>query len=80
MKKLFGVLLIIVGIVGGLYVGGWIMFIKPIIDVCQAFDAGTLTGMMVGITVLKCIFAGTVGGLIVYVGYFFGAILCFVKD
>lgn len=80
MRKLFGVLLIIAGVVGGLYIGGWLMFISPIIEVCKAFDAGTLTGMMVGVTVLKCIFAGTVGGVIAYFGYFFGALLLFVKN
>lgn len=43
MKKIFGVLLMIAGVVGGLYVGGWMLFIQPIIEACQAFDAGTLT-------------------------------------
>ena len=72
MKKIIGVLLIIAGIVGGLYVGGWLMFIKPIIEACKAFDAGTLTGMTVGVTVLKCIFASFVGSIITYVGYLIG--------
>ena len=52
----------------GVYVGAWLMFIKPIIEACKAFDAGTLTGLMVGTTVLKCLFASAVGWLIVYVG------------
>ena len=72
MKKIIGVLLIIAGIVGGLYVGGWLMFIKPIIEACKAFDAGTLTGMTVGVTVLKCIFASFVGSIIAYVGCLIG--------
>ena len=54
--------------VGGVYVGAWLMFIKPIIEACKAFDAGTLTGLLVGTTVLKCLFASAVGWLIVYVG------------
>ena len=69
---IIGVLLIIAGIVGGLYVGGWLMFIKPIIEACKAFDAGTLTGMIVGVTVLKCIFASFVGSIIAYVGCLIG--------
>jgi hypothetical protein len=60
-------LFIIAGVVGGLYIGGWIMFIQPIIEACKHFDAGTLTGVMVGVTILKCIFASTVGSLIIYV-------------
>lgn len=52
----------------GVYVGAWLMFIKPIIELCKAFDAGTLTGLLVGTTVLKCLFASVVGWLIVYIG------------
>ena len=75
MKKIIGVLLMIAGVVGGLYVGGWMLFIQPIIEACQAFDAGTLTGTIVGITVLKCIFASAVGSIIAYVGFFVGGVL-----
>jgi hypothetical protein len=76
MKKIIGgVLLMIAGIVGGLYVGGWVLFIQPIIEACQAFDAGTLTGTIVGITVLKCIFASAVGSIIAYVGFLVGGVL-----
>ena len=48
------------------------MFIKPIIEACKAFDSGTLTGMIVGVTVLKCIFASFVGSIIAYVGCLIG--------
>lgn len=75
MKKVLGVLFIITGIVGGLYVGGWLMFIQPIISACKSFDAGTLTGTIVGITVLKCIFASFVGGIIAWVGSVVGQLL-----
>lgn len=75
MKKLLGVLFIITGILGGLYVGGWLMFIQPIIDACKSFDAGTLTGTIVGVTVLKCIFASVVGGLIAWLGCVIGQLL-----
>lgn len=74
-KVIIGWLIFIGSIVGGLYVGGWLMFIQPIIEVCKAFDAGTLTGLMVGTTVLKCIFASTVGALIVWIGSSIATIL-----
>ena len=67
-KDILGWLILIGSIVGGLYVGGWVMFIQPIIEACKAFDAGTLTGLLVGTTVLKCMFASAVGGIIVWVG------------
>ena len=75
MRYVIGWLFILAGAVLGLYVGGWCMFIKPIIDACIAFDRGTLTGLMVGSTVLKCIFASCVGSIIFYVGVVFGNIL-----
>ena len=76
MFKVIMVWLVLIGsIVGGLYVGGWMMFIKPIIETCKAFDAGTLTGLIVGTTVLKCVFASTVGGIIVWIGSSIATIL-----
>lgn len=75
VKNMIGNLLIAAGVVGGLYVGGWIMFIQPIIEACKAFDAGTLTGLIVGATVLKCIFASAVGTVIAYIGVFVGSVL-----
>ena len=68
MKLIMGWIVLIGSIVGGLYVGGWMMFIQPIIEACKAFDAGTLTGLIVGTTVLKCVFASAVGGIIVWIG------------
>lgn len=46
---------IIVGIALGIYTGGWLLFIKPIIVACAAYDAGTLTGSMIGWTIIKCL-------------------------
>lgn len=75
MKNVIGILVTIIGIAAGLYIGGWLMFIQPIIEACQHFDAGTLTGVIVGTTVLKCIFASAVGSVIAYVGVFLGVII-----
>ena len=75
VKNMIGNLLIAVGVIGGLYVGGWIMFIQPIIETCKAFDAGTLTGLIVGVTVLKCIFASAVGTIIGYIGVLIGTLI-----
>jgi hypothetical protein len=75
MKKILGFLLIVSSIIGGLYVGGWLMFVLPIINCCKAFDMGTLTGLMVGIAVLKCIFASFVGWIIAYIGITIGGLM-----
>lgn len=75
MKTIIGYLIMIVGIVLGLYVGGWMMFISPIIEACKAFDAGTLTALKVGLTIIKCVFASTVGVIIAYIGLIVGNIV-----
>ena len=74
-KVIMGWLVFIGSIVGGLYVGGWMMFIQPILEACKAFDAGTLTGLIVGVTVLKCMFASAVGGIIVWIGSVIATVL-----
>ena len=73
LKNVIGAILIIVGVISGLYVSIWSMFIQPILDACRAFDAGTLTGTIIGITIIKCIFSSTVGSLIVTIGCKVGA-------
>ncbi len=63
-EKIRGILFLIFmisSIVLGCYVGGWLMFIKPIMNCCIAFDAGMLTGNMIGLTILSCVFSGGVG-------------------
>lgn len=69
MKNVVSWIIVIIGVLAGLYVGGWILFIQPIIMTCKAFDAGTLTAVMVAVTVLKCLFASAVGYVIVWVGF-----------
>jgi hypothetical protein len=68
IKLVIGGIIIVGSIVAAAYVGIWEMFIGPIIEACKAFDAGTLTGLIVGKTVIKCIFASTVSGLILWIG------------
>lgn len=51
-----------------IYVGVWLMCIKPIIGCCVAFDGGTLTAVMVGKTILSYLFASIVSGIIIVTG------------
>lgn len=75
MRKIIGNLIIVISIIGGAYIGLWLMFIKPIIDCCMMFDNGTLTAVAVGVCIIKCIFASFVGGLIAYIGAAFGIVV-----
>ena len=67
LKVAIAIIIIIVGIAAAIYYGVWVMFIQSILSACAAFDAGTLTATTVGLTLIKCIFASTVAGLIVSV-------------
>lgn len=68
IKLIIGGIIIVGSIAAAAYVGIWEMFIGPIIDACKAFDAGTLTALMVGKTIIKCFFASTVSGIILWIG------------
>lgn len=68
MRKFIGFALFVISIFLGAYVGAFVMLILPIVECCKAFDAGTLTGLMVGTTVIKCLFSGSVATIIIYAG------------
>lgn len=75
IKQILGVIIILVSIFLAGYVGLGKMFIEPIIIACQHFDAGTLNATILATTILKCLFASTVGGVIMAVGAQFGLVL-----
>jgi hypothetical protein len=75
MKKVIGILIIILGYVLALYVGLWLLFILPIIDIAKHIDAGKITAMMIVINVIKILLASVVGGVIAYIGTFVGSFL-----
>lgn len=65
MRNVLAVLIFIAGVLLACYVGGWVLFIKPILAACAAFDAGTLTATVLGVTVIKCLLASVVSGVII---------------
>lgn len=69
MRKVLAWLILLAGIIVGLYVGGYLMFIKAILIACHAFDIGSLTAVLVGKTIIKCVFASVVGELIAFAGF-----------
>lgn len=64
IKVILAIVVFIGGIAAALYYGLWVMFIRSILTACAAFDAGTLTATIVGMTVIKCILASTVAWII----------------
>lgn len=63
-RTITGLIVFALGIILCLYVSLWIMMIQPIMACCNAFDADTLTGAMIGRTILSVIFSGTVGSCV----------------
>jgi len=66
MKSFFtviGVLLFMVGIIAGIYVGFWVMLVGGIVDIINAIKMPITTVSDVGWGALKIAFAGFTGGL-----------------
>ncbi len=68
-RNIIAWLLLIAGFAGAIYFGGYVMIVKSIMMACSAFDAGTLTAVLVGKTLLKWIFASIVAGVIILAGF-----------
>ncbi len=59
----------ILGLVVSVYVGGWVLLLKPVKEMIAAYTLGTLTLPQLVISVAKCISSMTVAGLIWCMGY-----------
>ncbi len=57
------------GFAASVYVGGWVMLLKPIRGTIAAYSLGTLTLSQLIVAVIKCISSLTVAGFIWCVGY-----------
>jgi len=68
MKKIIGGLLIVIGVLSGLYVGGYLMFIKGMIQLVQSITPEVIPNSIAW-GAAKIFFAGFVGTI---VGYMFG--------
>ena len=61
MKAIFGLLLILGGIVFGVYVGVWVMFVGGIVQCIEQIKAENMQAIILAYGILKIIFAGFVG-------------------
>lgn len=67
VRFIVGIVLMLLGIFAGLYVGGWLLFVGGISDVIDAFQAETISGSAVGIGAFKIFIANIVGWLTFYI-------------
>lgn len=63
------------GFVASMYIYFWLMFLKPIIMLCQAVDQGVLTGKIIEITIAKVVLGGLPAGFVFLLGYILGKVI-----
>ena len=70
MKKIIGILIVIVGIALGIYVGAWLMFIGGIMQIVNSINPVNVLGIALGIA--RIVFC-EIGGLIANLGVVIGS-------
>lgn len=68
-SRVLGIACYTIGILCAIYVGGWLMFIKPIQTLVLAFSAGTLSLSILLKSIIKIAFSSTFAGLVFCIGY-----------
>ena len=64
MREVAGVLLVFLGIVLGLYIGGWVMFIGGIAGLIEIIQSNNFESMDIAKNVGKIVLASVVGGAV----------------
>ena len=75
MNKIISIGIVILGIVLGLYLGLWVMFVGGILGIAQAVDSGTITAMIVAWNLIKIVLASVVGYIIIFVSIILGRLI-----
>lgn len=69
MKKIIGILIAIVGIALGIYVGVWLMFVGGIVQIVNSINP--INGLGIALGIARIVFC-EVGGLIAWLGIVIG--------
>lgn len=78
MKKIRLILSILIALITiglAIYTGFLVMFVGGIMAIAKAFDAGTLTAVLLACNIIKIILAGVVGYLIFIIGLFISKVV-----
>ena len=70
MKKIIGILIAIVGIALGIYVGVWLMFVGGIVQIVNSIYP--INGLGIALGIARIVFC-EVGGLIAWLGIVIGS-------
>lgn len=69
IRIILSIVVYVLGFSIAIYIGGWLMLIKPIKNIILAYTMGTLTIPQLIVSVIKCICSLTVAGFIWSLGY-----------
>ena len=57
ISKIMTVAIFIAGVALSVYIGIYQLFIRAVLNVCAAYDGGALTATLIGISIIKIVFA-----------------------
>lgn len=72
MKKIIGIIIAILGIAGGIYVGFWLMFVGGISQIINSINP--VDGLGIAIGIAKIVFC-EIGGFIAWLGIAIGSFI-----
>lgn len=72
MKKIIGILIAIVGIALGIYVGAWLMFIGGITQIVNSINP--INGLGIALGIARIVFC-EIGGFIAWLGVAIGSVI-----
>ena len=61
-KKAMEILFSVLGVVLGLYIGGYWLFLRPVYWLVTGYTAGTLTKRLLVVCIVKIFISSTIGG------------------
>ena len=80
MKKILGVIILVVGVCASLYFGGWVMFVGGIAGLIDIIKLGDFDGMIIAKNVGKIVFASATFSIGVYLSILIGSGLIYDNE
>ena len=75
MRAIIGLIIIIAGIIGALYIAVWWGIVDPIMTVAEAIDTDTVTASLVGWEVCKFFLKEIVAGIVAWAAIIIGKLV-----
>ncbi len=69
IRMILSMAIYLTGFIAAIYIGGWLMLVKPVKYTITAYTLGTLTVPQLVLAAIKCICSLTVAGLVWCIGY-----------